>query len=87
MRKPGGNARPFFNPGPTVKKGLPAAPGASHYNGVWRMQRCGPTAVRLPEGCPGRLDFAILPNNFFQIPVRGRNFGFAAPYVFPTEYQ
>jgi ATP-binding protein involved in chromosome partitioning len=40
-------------------------------------------AFRLPEGCPGRLDFAILPNNFFQIPARGRNFDSTAPCVFP----
>jgi hypothetical protein len=44
-------------------------------------------ASRQPEGCPARLDFAMLSNNFFQIPARGRGFNSAAPQVFPTECQ
>jgi|UPI0002F36C02 hypothetical protein len=44
-------------------------------------------AFRLPEGCPARLVFAMLTNNFFQIPARGRDFDSAAPQVFPTECQ
>lgn len=34
-----------------------------------------------------RVIFAMLSNNFFQIPARGRDFDTAAPYVSPTECQ
>jgi hypothetical protein len=42
---------------------------------------------RQPEACYARLVFAMLSNNFFQIPARGRGFDSAAPQVFPTESQ
>ncbi len=44
-------------------------------------------AVGLPEGCPAGVVYAMLSNNFFQIPTRGRGFDSAAPQVFPMECQ
>jgi hypothetical protein len=44
-------------------------------------------APRQPEGCYASLVFAMLSNNFFQIPARAGAFESAAPHVFPTECQ